>query len=38
MRPWRIAGALSAFATIELPAGTLAGAVQAGDVLALSGS
>ena len=35
VRPWRIAGALTAFAVIELPAGSLTGAVGAGDVLAL---
>lgn len=29
--PWRIAGALSAFAAIELPAGTVAGRLGRGD-------
>jgi uncharacterized membrane protein (UPF0127 family) len=36
MTAWRMAGSLRAFATIELPAGTLAGAVRAGDVLTVS--
>jgi uncharacterized membrane protein (UPF0127 family) len=36
VRPWRIAGALTAFAVIELPAGTLGAVVRAGDVLALA--
>ena len=35
VRPWRVAGALTAFAVIELAAGSLAGAVRAGDVLAI---
>lgn len=35
VRPFRIAGALSAFATIELPAGDLGGALRPGDTLAL---
>jgi uncharacterized membrane protein (UPF0127 family) len=35
VRPWRIAGALTAFAVIELPAGCLAGVVHAGDAVAL---
>jgi len=34
--PWRMAGALRAFAAIELPAGTLAGEVQQGDVVTIS--
>ena len=35
VRPFRIAGALRAFATIELPAGDLGGGVRPGDTLAL---
>lgn len=33
--PWRMAGAFRAFATIELPAGTLAGQVRPGDVVTI---
>ena len=36
MVPWRMAGALRAFATIELPAGTLSGVVRAGDTVTLA--
>ena len=35
MPPWRIAGAMRAFATIELPAGTLNGNVRIGDTVAV---
>jgi uncharacterized membrane protein (UPF0127 family) len=35
VRPWRIAGALTAFAVVELPAGSLQGTVRTGDVLTL---
>jgi len=34
---WRVVVGLTAFAVIELPAGSLAGAVKAGDVLSVSG-
>ena len=36
VRSWRVVVALTAFAAIELPAGTLAGTVQAGDRLSVS--
>jgi uncharacterized membrane protein (UPF0127 family) len=36
VRPWRIVAALTAFAAIELPAGTLAGTVRAGDELTVT--
>lgn len=38
VRPFRIAGALRAFATIELPADSLGGALSPGDRLALVAS
>ena len=37
VRSWRVVVALSAFAAVELPAGTLAGDVHPGDVLSVSG-
>jgi uncharacterized protein len=33
VRPWRVAGALTAFAAIELPAGSLAGQIRSGDAV-----
>ena len=36
VRSWRVVIALTAFAAIELPAGTLAGLVHAGDALSVS--
>lgn len=36
VRPWRVVIAPTAFAAIELPAGTLAGTVQAGDALTVT--
>jgi uncharacterized membrane protein (UPF0127 family) len=35
MRPWRMAAALTAFAVVELPAGSIGGTAQPGDTLSL---